>query len=82
MIQRLSPHLFESTGEVFSFNRGEIVVKPSGENYDSYWCSTKDHTFCGGYAKFIWEGEDQGGHPIRIDVKVLLSHDACPGSTP
>ena len=60
-------------------SRGEIKVPAGGTGKDDYWCSSSDHVFCNGYALFTWTGEDAGGHPISIDVKVKLQHTGCPG---
>ncbi len=54
----------------YKINRGELIIKPGDKNIDDYWCSGK--RFIYGYAHFYWEGEDAGGHPIKIEVKIYL----------
>ncbi len=59
--------------------RGEVEVTPGGTAKDNYWCHSASHNLCNGYAIFTWEGEDAGGHPIRIEERVHLKHTGCPG---
>lgn len=54
-----------------SISRGTLTVKPGGTQKDDYWCGNSD-TFKGGYADFTWSGEDAGGHPISIPLRVKL----------
>ncbi|MHB2149971.1 HEAT repeat domain-containing protein [Calditrichota bacterium LG25] len=58
-------------------NRGEIFVKPNGEDHDYYYVKDSNHDFCGGYALFKWVGRDGGGHKIKLIEKVYFIHPNC-----
>ena len=61
-------------------SRGTKKVPAGGTASDHYWCSgSGNHTFCNGYAWFTWSGEDAGGHPIKMEVKVQFKHVGCQG---
>jgi hypothetical protein len=53
-----------------TLDRGSVEVPPGGEGEDSYW--VRGDTFADGYAVITWEGEDEGGHPITIEVRIHL----------
>ena len=62
--------------------RGTKEVPAGGTATDSYWCSgSGNHTFCNGYAWFSWSGEDAGGHPVKMEVKVQFKHPGCTGKS-
>jgi len=58
----------------YQITREEITVKPGQKSMTDYWCA--DYLKCG-YAYFIWEGEDAGGHPVRIVEHVNLKYSDC-----
>ncbi len=53
-----------------SLDRGPVEVPPGGEGEDSYW--VRGDTFADGYAVITWEGEDEGGHQITIEMRIHL----------
>ncbi|MEW6441603.1 MAG: hypothetical protein AB1640_11775 [bacterium] len=82
-----------SLGPVRPLTRREVKVRAGGADRDPAWCSVEQmettlrnskgsHVLCNGYAIFYWEGEDAGGHPIKLEEKVKLQHTECPGSIP
>ncbi|HNQ35965.1 MAG TPA: hypothetical protein PKN80_07880 [bacterium] len=62
--------------------RPRIRVEAGGSARDTYWISSRPHLLCNGVAIFTWEGEDAGGHPIRLEERIQLRHLNCPGPTP
>jgi hypothetical protein len=62
-----------------SISRSEVSVPAGGTGKDHYWFGSYDHELCNGYTIFMWTGEDAGGHPISVEIKVHCTHTGCPG---
>lgn len=79
-----SGHIIDSTGGYWSnlghigIDRGSVNVKAGSLGRSHYRCGNGSHAFCNGCARFIWTGEDAGGHPITLVEEVKLQHTNCP----
>lgn len=60
--------------------RGPFNIGPGGTEKDAGWkIHSANHRLCNATYSRTWSGEDAGGHPIRIEEVVKLSHKNCPG---
>jgi hypothetical protein len=67
---------------VTPMSRGEELIVPAGGSVANEWFNgTDNHRLCHTVATFTWEGEDAGGHPIKIEESVFLMHTGCPRLT-
>jgi hypothetical protein len=60
-------------------DRGSIKVSAGGTERHNDWVSSRDHSLCNGLVEYTWTGQDAGGHPIQVTVKIRLRHLGCPG---
>jgi len=57
---------YGTNGYIISTN--DLSIKPGGkETYDTWFSGER---FVGGYILFNFKGEDAGGHPINVQVRI------------